>query len=400
MTSTPAILGSMPMFESKIPIVRPWLPSPDELAEGVHTILSSGMVTRGQYQRQFEAAVAEHLGMKHAVAVSSCTTGLMLTYQGLGLTGEVIIPAFTFMATASSLAWTGVKLVFADVDRGTTNIDPDAAEAAITPNTSAIVAVHNFGNPADTDKLQAIADRHGLKLIYDAAHGFGAQYQGVPVGPQGDAHVYSLSPTKLLVAGEGGIIATNNDDLAQKVRIGREYGNDGNYDSAFAGINARMPEFNNLLALHGLPMLEQAATRRNEIAALYHRELGKLPGISFQEVRSGNRNSYREFAFMIDEEALGLSRDEMSAALRAENVETRHYYDPPVHQQTAYRHFHTGRTFPNSEWLSRHIICLPMWSHMSDEIALGICQAAQRIYEHAEDIRGILAPQQGKLYIV
>jgi dTDP-4-amino-4,6-dideoxygalactose transaminase len=152
-----------------------------------------------------------------------------------------------------------------------------------------------------------------------------------------------------------------------------------------------MPEFNNLLALHGLPMLEQAAAQRNDIAALYHRELGKIPGISFQEVRSGDRNSYREFGFMINEETLGLSRDEMSAALRAENVDTRHYYDPPVHQQKAYRHFDTGGSFPHTEWLSRQIICLPMWSHMSDEIAMGICQAAQRIYAHADDIRGIRA---------
>jgi dTDP-4-amino-4,6-dideoxygalactose transaminase len=391
MSSTPAILGNTPMFENTIPMVRPWLPTFDELTEDIQSILSSGMVTRGQYQRQFEAAVAKHLDVKHAIAVSSCTTGLMLTYQGLGLTGEVIIPGFTFMATASSLVWAGLKLVLVDVHRKTTNIDPDAVEAAITPNTSAIVAVHNFGNPAEIDKLQTLANRYGLKLIYDAAHGFGAQYQGMPVGRQGDAQVYSLSPTKLLVAGEGGIIATNHDELAQKVRMGREYGNDGKYDSAFAGINARMPEFNNLLALHGLTMLEQAVTRRNEIAALYQRELGKLPGISFQEVRPGNRNSYREFSFMIDEKALGLSRDEMSAALRAENVDTRHYYDPPVHRQTAYCHFASGGSFPNTEWLSRQIICLPMWSHMSDEIALGICQAVQRIYEHAADVRGILS---------
>jgi dTDP-4-amino-4,6-dideoxygalactose transaminase len=364
------------------------------MTEGIQSILSSGMVTRGQYQRQFEEAVAAHLGVKHAVAVSSCTTGLMLTYQGLGLTGEVIIPSFTFMATASSLVWAGLKLVLVDVDRRTTNIDPDAAEAAITPDTSAIVAVHNFGNPADIDRLQAVADRHGIKLIYDAAHGFGTQYQGMPVGPQGDAHVYSLSPTKLLVAGEGGIIATNSDELAHKVRMGREYGNDGTYDSVFAGINARMPEFNNLLALHGLPMLEQAATRRNEIAALYQRELGNIPGISFQAVRPGDRNSYREFGFMLDEEALGLSRDEMSAALRAENVDTRHYYDPPVHRQTAYHHFDAGGSFANSEWLSQQIICLPMWSHMNDEIALGICQAVQRISEHAADVRGKRAHQQ------
>ncbi|NJO83410.1 MAG: DegT/DnrJ/EryC1/StrS family aminotransferase [Blastochloris sp.] len=391
MSDTPALLGNTPMFENKVPMVRPWLPKLADMHEDLQNILESGMVTKGQYQRQFEAAVAEHLGVRHAVAVSSCTTGLMLTYQALGLTGDVVLPSFTFMATASSLVWAGLKLVFADVDAATTNIDPEAAEAAITPHTSAIVAVHNFGNPAAIDQLQRIADRHGLKLIYDAAHGFGAQYQGIPVGRQGDAHVYSLSPTKLLVAGEGGIVATNNDELAHKIRLGREYGNDGNYDSVFAGINARLPEFNHVLALHGLPMLEQAATRRNEVVALYRRELGKIPGISFQAVRPGDRNSYREFGFLVDEAALGLSRNELSAALQAEHIDTRHYYDPPVHRQSAYRHFAANGAFPHTDWLARQIICLPLWSHMSDEIAMGICQAAQRCAAHAPAVRNRLA---------
>src|SRR5438093_1590971 len=226
MNTKPAILGNTPVFDRKTPIVHPLLPNFTALANGVKSILGSGMVTKGQYLHAFEAAVAQHLGVKHAVAVSSCTTGLMLTYQGLDLTGDVVVPSFTFMATVSSLVWAGLRPVFADVDLGTTNLDPAAAEAAITPRTSAIVAVHNFGNPADIDALQALADRHSLRLIFDAAHGFGALYQGVPVGPQGDVNVYSLSPTKLLIAGEGGIVATNNNDLAEKIRIGREYGND------------------------------------------------------------------------------------------------------------------------------------------------------------------------------
>jgi dTDP-4-amino-4,6-dideoxygalactose transaminase len=353
----------------------------------MQNILRSGMVTRGQYLQQFEAAVAEHLRVKHAIAVSSCTTGLMLAYQGLGLTGDVVVPSFTFMATISSLVWAGLRPVFADVDAGTTNLDPAAAEAAITPQTSAIIVVHNFGNPADMDAFQAIAKRHGVRLVYDAAHGFGACHHGAPVGPQGDAHVYSMSPTKLLITGEGGIIATNQDDLAEQVRMGREYGNDGAYNSAFAGINARLPEMNALLGLHGLPMLEQAATRRNQVAALYRREMGSIPGISFQQVRPGNRNSYREFCFLVDEDALGLSRDQVVQALRAENIDTRMYYDPPCHQHTAYSQYTNGATLPNTEWLSRQIVCLPMWSHMSDEIALGICEAMQRIAAHREAIR-------------
>jgi dTDP-4-amino-4,6-dideoxygalactose transaminase len=332
MSKQSAILGNAPIFENKVFIVKPVLPSPQEMQSGMEEILISGMVTKGKYLRAFEETVAEHLQVKHAVAVSSCTTGLMLTYQGLGLTGDVVVPSFTFMATVSALVWAGLRPVFADVDFGTTNLDPAAAEAAITPNTSAIVAVHNFGNPAEVEGLQEVATRHNLKLIFDAAHGFGAVYQGQPVGAQGDANSYSLSPTKLLIAGEGGIVATNSDELANKVRMGREYGNNGNYDSAFAGINARMPEFNALLGLQSLQRLEDAARRRNEVVALYQRELGQLPGIEFQVVREGNRNSYKDFSITIDAAAFGLTRDEVQQALTAENIDTRTYYDPPVHR--------------------------------------------------------------------
>ena len=162
MNDRPAVLGGTPVFEQKVNIVRPVLPQLPEMASDMEAILQSGMVTKGRYLRAFEDAVREHLGVRHAVAVSSCTSGLMLTYRGLGLTGDVVVPSFTFMATVAALVWSGLRPVYADVDPETTNLDPAAAEAAITPNTSAIVAVHNFGNPAAADELAAIARKHGL----------------------------------------------------------------------------------------------------------------------------------------------------------------------------------------------------------------------------------------------
>ncbi len=390
MTEQPAILGNNPVFAQKVNIVRPWLPEFAQMADAAEGIVSSGMVTKGQHLRAFEEAVAEHLGVKHAVAVSSCTTGLMLAYHSLALTGDVVVPSFTFMATVSSLVWAGLRPVFADVDVETTNLDPQAAEAAITPDTSALIVVHNFGNPADIAAFEAIARRHQIKLVFDAAHGFGSCYQGAPVGSQGDVQVYSLSPTKLLIAGEGGIIATNNDDLAARARMGREYGNDGAYNSALAGINARMPEMSALLGLHSLPMLEAAVQRRNEVAALYQQELASVPGISFQKVQTGNRNSYKDFCLMVDAEQLGLTRDELAQALLAENIDVRKYYDPPVHRHTAYQHYPTHGELPRTEWLSANILCLPVWSKMSDEIVQQICQAIRRISAHSEPVRGIL----------
>ncbi|MFN3743025.1 MAG: DegT/DnrJ/EryC1/StrS family aminotransferase, partial [Anaerolineales bacterium] len=251
----------------------------------------------------------------------------------------------------------------------------------------AIVAVHQFGNPADIAGLQRVAERHGLKLIFDAAHGFGARYQGEPVGKQGDAQIFSLSPTKLLITGEGGIVATNDDTLAERIRMGREYGNDGNYDSAFPGLNARMPEFNALLGLHSLKRLEEAARHRNEIVALFQELLGPLPGIGFQKVRPGDRHSYRELSITIDAEAFGLTRDEVALALDAENIDTRKYYYPPIHRQKAYQQYYDGRPLPNTDWLSTNSLSLPMWSNMSETVATKVCQAFERLHEKASQVR-------------
>ena len=384
----PAILGGRPIFDHKIKIVRPVVPQLAEISAELQAILESGTLTKGQHLRILEERVAEHLGVRHAVAVSSCTTGLMLTYMGLGLRGQAIVPSFTFMATVSALVLAGVQPVFADVDRATMNLDPTATEAALTPETTAIVAVHNFGNPAAVDELQALAARHGLRLIFDAAQGFGATHLNKPVGAQGEAQVFSLTPTKLLVAGEGGIVATDSADLAERVRIGREYGNDGHYDSAFAGLNARMPEFNALLARHSLRRLEQAVSQRNLIAEHYRMRLGRLPGLSFQQVQLGDRSSYNYFAIVVDDQVFGLNRDELALALAAEQIETRKYYDPPVHRQTAYRqHVTTATNLVNTDWLAARVLCLPIWSNMTTEVASDICLAVARICAAAEEIR-------------
>jgi len=390
MSDVPAVLGGVPAFSSKVNIVRPVLPDFEDMAGQVQDILRSGMVTKGGHLKAFEQALREHLGVKHVVGVSSCTSGLMLTYRGMGLTGDVVVPSFTFMATVSALVWSGLRPIYTDVDPGTTNLDPAAAEAAITPQTSAIVAVHNFGNPADIDALQDVARRHGLKLIFDAAHGFGTLYQGKTLGSQFDAHVFSLSPTKLLITGEGGIVATNDDALAERITMGREYGNSGNYDSAFAGLNARMPEFNALMGIHSLKLLEEAAKSRNRSAALFQERLGSLPGVGFQVVRPGNRSSYKDLSVTFDPDLFGLTRDELALALADENIDTRKYYEPPVHRQTAYAHFYDGRPLPNTEWLAANSLSFPMWSNMDPQVIERICEAVHRIYANRAAVRGRL----------
>jgi dTDP-4-amino-4,6-dideoxygalactose transaminase len=398
MNSQPALLGSSPLFERKVNINKPLLPHYAELSEPMREIFESRILTKGDRLRVFEELVAKHLGVRNAVAVSSCTAGLMLTYQSLGLTGAVIVPSFTFMATVSALVWASLRPVFADVEPGTTNLSPSAAEAAITPETTAIVAVHNSGNPAEIDDLIKVAERHQLALIFDAAHGFGSLYQGRPVGPQGDASVFSLSPTKLLVAGEGGIVATNDDALGERLRIGREYGNSGNYDSAFAGINARLPEFNALLGQFSLLNLESAARHRNHLAELYKERLSRVPGLSFQEVRHGNRSSYKDFSIIIDPETFGLTRNALAMVLEAENIDTRKYYDPPVHRQSAYRRYAPqDGTLPHTEMLSYSILNLPIWSDLEASVVYGICTAIERAHEFAVEIRAALALNESDL---
>jgi dTDP-4-amino-4,6-dideoxygalactose transaminase len=199
-----------------------------------------------------------------------------------------------------------------------------------------------------------------------------------------------MSPTKLLISGEGGIVATNHDDLARKVRIGREYGNDGSYDSIFPGLNARLPEFSALLGLSSLNYLEQAAVSRNQTAAAFREQLRIVPGIGFQEVRPGDRNSYREYSITIDPEDFGLGRDTLAQALMLENIDSRKYYDPPVHRQTAYQEYFDGQALPVTEWLATHSLSLPMWSNMLPEVAVKIAAAIRNIHEHAAAVQAVL----------
>jgi dTDP-4-amino-4,6-dideoxygalactose transaminase len=389
MNDKPAILSKAPLFSDFVPIVRPWLPEYADLAAEVEQMLASGSLTKGRHLEAFERASAKHLGVDHAVGVSSCTVGLFLTYMGLGLTGEVVVPSFTFMATVSALVIAGLRPVFADVNRNTLNLEPRAVEAAITSRTSAIVAVHNFGNPADIEALETLARNRGLKLIFDAAHGFGSLYRGSPLGGCGDAQVFSLSPTKLVIGGEGGVVATNDAELAERIRTGREYGHSTGYDSAFAGINGRMAEFNALLALRSLDMLDRAVSHRNSLASLYREQLENVPGVGFQSISPDDRCSYKDFSITIDPDAFGITRDILVRALSAENIDTRAYYSPPVHEQTAYKRFFNGEELPNTDFLSERCISLPMWSHLQREIVVRICQAIKRIHEHAEEIRSL-----------
>jgi dTDP-4-amino-4,6-dideoxygalactose transaminase len=395
----------------RVPFVRPALPSAETLQPAFEEIIRSGRLTKGPFCERFEQAIAQRLGVRHAVAVSSCTVGLMLVYRALDLSagscrsrrsandvcpvasmeplsrfgvvrtgsrseplGEVVMPSFTFLAAAAAIVWNNLRPVFVEVDPLTTNVTPQAIRAAITPRTVAIAACHNFGNPCDIPALEAVASEHGLPLVIDAAHGFGASVHGKPVGAGATAQVFSLSPTKLLVAGEGGIVATNCDCVAHFVRLGREYGNDGSYDALFPGVNGRMPELSAATALASLEILDEVSDRRNQLAAVYRKELGELPGIGFVQTMPGARSSHKDFSITVDPTRFGMTRDALRRALAAKGIETRAYYDPPCHRQTAYEHFHDRmRPLPATDVLSARSLALPIGAHVDESVVGEVC---------------------------
>jgi len=383
-SDAPALHGGTPQFAQRFRFIQPTLPPMSEVVQRYETAYSRALITNGDLVAQFESAAAEWLGVPHCVAVSSCTSGLILVLRALGLSGEIIIPSFTFFATAHAARWNGLQPVFADCDPDNWNVDLADVERRITPRTSAILAVHLYGNPCDVSALEALAAKHHLKLVFDAAHAFGSQYRGIRVGGFGDAEVFSLSPTKLLVAGEGGLIATRDAKLAETLRIMRNYVDRGNYDPDWQGLNARMPEFNAALALAGLQMMEEKLRARNRVAERYTERLRSLAGTKFQQVHPEDGHTYKDYSVHITPETFGMDRDELAGALLAENIETKKYFWPPMHKQKLYRAYYDPAlgTLTNTEYVTNNILSLPIYESLTAETVDGVATAIERIARH------------------
>lgn len=354
-------------MKKTIPITRPTLESFGAYAPAFKKIIKSGMLTSAGNVREFERQTAEYLGVKYCVALSSCTAGLMLVCKGLGLTGEVILPSFTFSASALPLVWNKLKPVFADINSVTYTIDPTDVERLITKKTSAILATHVFGIPANVSKLSAIARRHHLKLIFDSAHAFGSVLDGVKVGNFGDAEVFSCSSTKVLTTGEGGIVATNNKALADFVRQGRNYGDDGSGDPAFAGLSGRMPDLSAAVGLCSLEKLNINLKRRRVAARYLTAGLLKIePRLRFQAIQKNVETTFKDLSIHVDPHLLGYSRDELHEFFSSKNIMTRKYFYPPLHQIQAYKkYFSPDHKLPVTEHIASGVLSLPMYSHLT-----------------------------------
>ncbi len=359
-----------PLFAKPIPIASPELPPLDVALERLTAVLRGVDLTNAGEVARLEVEAAKRLETAECVAVSSCTAGLMLVERCLGLCGEVITPSFTFFATAHGLLWNGLKPVLADCDPETLQISAASVERLIGPATAAILGVHLFGCPAPVEELTRLARAARVPLIFDGAHALESRWKGGGVARWGDATVYSLSPTKQLTAGEGGLIATPHRDLAQKLRRARNYGKGEGYDCDLLGLNARMSELQAALCRAGLPALPEAVRRRNRLAEIYEHKLRETPGLRAQRIPPQAFSGRKDFAVLCDP-AQGLSRDELAAALRADNIDTRNYFDPPLHRQRLYAPFHQPYREPltNSENASRNVLCLPIHRGVSERDA-------------------------------
>lgn len=371
---------SSPRFAEPVPLARPTLEVSEELFQQFRGVLESGMLTNHRHVKDFESAVAAFLGVDHVVAVSNCTTGLMLVLRCLDLRGDIVLPSFTFMATGHAADWNGNGIRLADSRPDTWTIDP-ASASDLADGAAGVMAMHTFGAPCDMEELEQLCTAHRIPLIADAAHGFGSRYpDGSMVGTKGTAEVFSLSPTKTLSTAEGGLITTRDAALAARLRVAREYGNPGDYDSRFVGLNGRMNELSALLGLSAMRRFPHWITVRRALAERYRAALGKLPGLRFQSLPPGAASSYKDLGIRVIADEFGMTRDELAERLRRENITTRSYFDPALHQQTAYRGVHRHCGLAVTERLAGTMITLPLYSHMPAELVDRICDVVADIH--------------------
>jgi dTDP-4-amino-4,6-dideoxygalactose transaminase len=270
--------------------------------------------------------------------------------------------------------------VFADIDGRTLTLSPDSVRRSVGMHTSAILATHIYGTPCDVEGLRSVAEEHGLRLFFDAAHAFGSMRAGTKVGGFGDAEVFSLSPTKVVVAAEGGLITTNDDLLAERCRIGRDYGNPGDYDCRFVGLNARMSELHAATALASLEDLDERLVERNRLAAAYTSALAGTPGVRIPQVPAGDTSTYKDYSVLVDPDEYGLDAATAAEMLGREGIETRRYYSPPVHAMKAYRvPGNPVGQLPVTELAADQALTLPLWVGMTDVQIAEVAETIRRI---------------------
>lgn len=390
-----AIFGNAPAFPEPLHVGRPNIGDREVLLKRIGEMLDRCWLTNnGPLVREFESALCGFLGVKHCIAMSNATVGLEIAIRAAGLQGEVIVPSFTFIATAHALQWQRICPVFCDVDPNTHNIDPIEVEKLITPRTTGIIGVHLWGKPCEIDALQSIADRHGLTLLFDAAHAIGSRYNGKPIGGFGLAEVFSFHATKVLNAFEGGVVATNDDELARKARLMNNFGFTGMDRVEYIGTNGKMNEASAAMGLTSLDSFDDFVQVNRQNHQVYARNLAHLTGLKLLEYPAKENNSYQYVIVEIDEDISGVSRDLLIEVLHAENVRARRYFYPGCHDMEPYRSMDREWKLPETTKLAQRVMCLPTGTAVNADSIEKICEIIESTISNAEKIKSFKKAQQ------
>jgi len=385
-----AIFGGAPAFSKELHVGRPNIGDRERMLERLMDILDRRWLTnRGPYVQEFEKRVAELLGVRHCIAMCNGTVALEIATRALGLEGEVIMPSMTFVATAHALQWQQITPVFCDIAPNTHHIDPAKVEAMITPRTSGIIGVHLWGRVCDVDALCEIAQRHSLKIVFDAAHAFGCSHKGRMAGGFGDAEVLSFHATKFVNSFEGGAVVTDNDELAEKIRLMQNFGFAGEDTVIHVGTNGKMSEIAAAMGLTSMESMDRFVAQNFNNYQIYQQRLSSLPGVRLLEYHERDHNNYQYIVLEIDEAKVGISRDLLLSILRAERVRARRYFYPGCHRMEPYRSYfpHAGLLLPETEKVLENILTLPTGTDMGPSEVAKICALIELVIRNAADVR-------------
>jgi dTDP-4-amino-4,6-dideoxygalactose transaminase len=392
-TDALAILGGKPAFAEPLHVGRPNQGNRERLFARLGEMLDRDWLSNnGPFVQELEQKIARHVGVRNCVAMCNATIALEIAIRALQLSGEVIVPSMTFVATAHSLQWQQITPVFCDVDPRTHTLDPNRIEELITPRTSGIIGVHLWGRPCDVESLAEIADRRGLTLLFDAAHAFSCSHRGRMIGGFGAAEVFSFHATKFFNTLEGGAVVTNDDQLARKIRLMKNFGFAGYDNVTYIGTNGKMTEASAAFGLTALESLEEvrAVNRRNH--CLYHDVLRDIPGISVAAYDQRELNNYQYVVLEVDELEAGLSRDQLQAVLHQENVLARRYFYPGCHRMEPYRSYfpHAHLLLPQTERLVQCVLQLPTGTAVAKEDVQTIGGIVRQAVTAAPEVRRAL----------
>ncbi len=351
------------MDNNLITVTSPLLPDLEEFYGLLKDIWNSKYITNnGSFHKQLEKELASYLKVPYVSLFTNGTLPLITALQALRVTGEVITTPYSFVATTHALWWNGIKPVFVDVDLETGNLDPEKIEAAITPKTTAIMPVHVYGKPCDTKKIQEIADRYGLRVIYDAAHAFGVEVNGESVLNAGVMSTLSFHATKVYNTIEGGAMVMHDEKTKQRIDYLKNFGFAGETTVVGPGINSKMDEVRAAYGILNLRQVDEAIAARREVAITYRKALRSVEGISFFDDMPGVKHNYSYFPIFIDERKYGMTRDELYMKMREAKVLGRRYFYPLISEFSTYRGLESAdpKNLPNAHKMANSVICLPM----------------------------------------